>query len=58
MAVIKPVRFQRPGKRLDLRAGGGNFRFAELRHVARPDVGCQQADDGDHDQQFEQGESG
>ena len=56
--VIEAVRFERPGKRLDLRAGGGHFGFAELRHIARTDVGCQQADDGDHDQQFEQSESG
>ena len=42
---------------VDLRAGDFHFGFLDLGEVTRTDVAGEQADDGDHDEEFEEGEA-
>jgi len=57
MTDIEPIGVECARKGLDLRLGHPLLRFAQLREVFRADVGCQQADDRHHHQQFEQREA-
>src|SRR3954463_2529905 len=56
-ADVEPEVVDRLAQNVDLRAGDGYLRLAQLREIARPDYRRQHADDDEHHQQFEQRET-